>query len=728
MNRQDKEYLQAQIEKQKVQSPAGPSPESIVSLVTGQTQKKAKKKKIVPIVASFAAVFVIAVGLLFAMRGLANVRVIRNTHPGETAQPSEVPAQEAPRQEDYAALAGVLAKAVKERPYAYGYRGLYFNGWIEKSASFEDGDLAVNESPAPTAQESYDLSGAPASDGDHSELNTRTEGVDEADEFRTDGKYIYVLTNRSNGYRGWFMWGDVYAYGGKTGEAQRFIVVDPAGGKMQTLGEYALSLNAENASEITRERSFTGFYLYNGYAVLTGTEMRVTEGKLSYNEEYGYWDFTGDQKVEYLTLVLVLDLSDPADPKPVKELYFDGNLLDTRIMDSRLVTVTRFFPDAETFNEADYKTFVPRAGADGAYLPMDRIHIANDTSNAYTTVSVTALSGGFETNACAVLGGAEGLYVSDKNVYCYGAWYEEKGNDRYEEYFCVSKVDVTGLTPVYKATGKYKGIQLFDSYAIDEFEGRLRMAVESTGFWDSFNSWIPGKNYIVIADENLNVLGQSKSFGENENIRSVRFTGNTAYVVTFLNTDPLFVFDLSDPANPVAKGETKLPGFSAYLHPAGEGYMLGVGYDGTEEGITDAGKISLFDVTDPENPKEVDRLILESGYFDTDYKRFITKGENGYIVTFSQWNDTATGETAGAVYFTVENGKIVLKSKTLIPAEPVSARALFIGNTLYCFTLRYDRKEVTHSDGLIYEESSGPIWELYSFDLSSGGMIAKLAL
>ena len=115
---------------------------------------------------------------------------------------------------------------------------------------------------------------------------------------------------------------------------------------------------------------------------------------------------------------------------------------------------------------------------------------------------------------------------------------------------------------------------------------------------------------MYVLDSDLNVAGKIEGIAPGETIKSVRFTGDTGYVVTFEQTDPLFVIDLSNPEKPEIKGELKIPGFSTYLHPVGENLVLGVGVDGDENGQNNGMKVSLFDVSDPTNPIESYKVIV----------------------------------------------------------------------------------------------------------------------
>ena len=116
--------------------------------------------------------------------------------------------------------------------------------------------------------------------------------------------------------------------------------------------------------------------------------------------------------------------------------------------------------------------------------------------------------------------------------------------------------------------------------------------------------------------------------------------------MTFRQTDPLYVIDLSDPANPVLDGELKIPGYSAYLHPVGDGLLLGVGQDATDDGRTLGTQLSLFDVSDPTNPQQIDTLpIGGSSEVEWDHKAFLYWPEDGTIVlpVSPGWNELRAG-------------------------------------------------------------------------------------
>ena len=163
---------------------------------------------------------------------------------------------------------------------------------------------------------------------------------------------------------------------------------------------------------------------------------------------------------------------------------------------------------------------------------------------------------------------------------------------------------------------------------------------------NTFKQTIDG-NRLYVLDEELKEIGRIDNLAKDEKIYAVRFIGKYGYIVTFKQIDPLFVIDLSDPTNPQIKGELKIPGYSAYLHPYDENHIIGIGYNTKDNGyggITNYNmKMSMFDVSDAENPKEIFNIDIGNSYTYSDilynhkslfYKKAdnligITVGSNG---------------------------------------------------------------------------------------------------
>jgi uncharacterized secreted protein with C-terminal beta-propeller domain len=161
----------------------------------------------------------------------------------------------------------------------------------------------------------------------------------------------------------------------------------------------------------------------------------------------------------------------------------------------------------------------------------------------------------------------------------------------------------------YKAIGSVYGTAL-NQFSLSEHNNILRIATTEGFSWGTNGT----KNNLYTLKEVqglLNIEGVLSGLGkEGETIKSVRFMGNKAYLVTFKTTDPLYTIDLTDPKSPKKMGELQVNGYSAYLHPIGENQLLGIGQNSDETGRRTGVKIELFDISDFEHPASVDSILL----------------------------------------------------------------------------------------------------------------------
>ncbi len=185
---------------------------------------------------------------------------------------------------------------------------------------------------------------------------------------------------------------------------------------------------------------------------------------------------------------------------------------------------------------------------------------------------------------------------------------------------------------------------LLNQFSMDEYQDNLRIATtigqQSFGFRSVIFRPQQAENDLYILDKNMNIVSSILGFGLDERIYSVRFLKDKAFIVTFRQIDPFFVMDLSNPKKPKITGELKIPGYSSYLHPINKDKILGIGKEGSKV------KISLFDVSNPKNPKELAKYILNEYWsevlnthraflLDNKYKVFFIPGSKGaYIFSF----------------------------------------------------------------------------------------------
>ncbi len=238
-----------------------------------------------------------------------------------------------------------------------------------------------------------------------------------------------------------------------------------------------------------------------------------------------------------------------------------------------------------------------------------------------------------------------------------------------------------GTAATYVASGEVRG-RLLNQFAMSEYNGDLRVAT-TTDNWGDFGDQSESTVYVLRPNgTDLEVISSISGLGKGEQIYSVRFIDDVGYVVTFRQIDPLYVLDLSDPTNPVLDGELKIPGYSAYLHPVGDGLLLGVGQDATEEGRTTGTQLSLFDVSDPTNPQRISTLpIGGQSEVEWDHKAFLFWEPDGTIVlpVSPGWSECGpavdclaeriTGAGGGAVVAEL-NGRELVARGTITHGDP----------------------------------------------------------
>ncbi len=240
----------------------------------------------------------------------------------------------------------------------------------------------------------------------------------------------------------------------------------------------------------------------------------------------------------------------------------------------------------------------------------------------------------------------------------------EKTKDKYKRMFektIITKIRTNDLKIL--TTGSVPG-RLLNQFAMDEYNGYLRVAVTVGGQWWNTEG---AENDLYVLDSNMNTISEVKGFGLDERIYAVRFVGEKAYIVTFRQTDPFFVMDLSDPLHPKIVGELKIPGYSSYLHPINETLVLGIG---KEEAYV---KISLFDVSNPENPQELDKYTLEEYWSD------ILKTHHAFLIDPENKIFFVPGGKGGYVFSYKDNGLKLVKAVSVNNVR----RALYIDHYLY---------------------------------------------
>jgi uncharacterized secreted protein with C-terminal beta-propeller domain len=327
---------------------------------------------------------------------------------------------------------------------------------------------------------------------------------------------------------------------------------------------------------------------------------------------------------------------------------------------------------------SDPATFVPLRLHDGARAPLAARTINTLTpSDTYAVVTAADVASGEALGEQAVLGGADTVYMSAENLSVASMDYSGT-TQPLDGLIRVNSNDwapVTHLARIALANGELTATAktilsgtLLNQFALDEYEGNLRVTMSIQGFRavesdaegilgriigqtdSTWQSWTA----LHVLDADLKILGSVGDLAVGETVQSVRYMGTVGYVVTFKQVDPLFAIDLADPSAPRVMSALKIPGFSTYMHPWGDGRLLGFGIDTNDDGQQQGLKLSLFDTSDPYDVREVATTKVPFDYSPAldNHKAVWVDVERGLIgFPVTSWSgDAGDGRPRFAVY------------------------------------------------------------------------------
>lgn len=409
---------------------------------------------------------------------------------------------------------------------------------------------------------------------DHSTTNVQVEGVDEGDIIKTDGNYIYFGSqNKIN-----------------------IVKAQPAD-KMEVMAKLSYA-----DEDYINEMFING----NQLIVITSSyEMPKIEAPEITNDNVSQKLLILDRYIgKQIVKVYVYDLSNIKAPKLVKSTEMEGNFLTARKTGDNLYFMVQNYLYYNR-DSGNYPLPVLRdaiSGKEAAVSYGAISYFPEAISSQMTNIIGINLK---NINAApfmeSYLGGGENIYMSTENLYIATTSYAFNYNNSAPYYHTnVYKFALGENSIQYKNKGRVEG-NILNQFSMDENDGFFRIATTSRlGNGGSTNS-------LFVLDKNMDTHGKVKNIAPGEQIYSVRFMGDKAYMVTFEVTDPLFVIDLKDPAEPAILGQLKIPGYSNYLHPYDENHLIGFGIDTFEKdgrAYNKGMKISMFDVSDLKNPKE----------------------------------------------------------------------------------------------------------------------------
>ena len=510
-----------------------------------QTPKKRRYNRVYPI-ASLAVMFAILITIFMPNITLSPINEVKYEEVSKTG--------DLPKVDNFENLYAMLEKRVEK----------------EKNIILDS--VTTNQS---TSADSAVLNEEAASAEDFSKTNVQVEGVDEADIVKTDGNFIYYLTNSA------------------------LTITDVNNVKLVSKVEF------DNKEFEPQE-----IFLKDNKIVIIGITNHETEEKNIANTECYY------PTNETYTVAKIYNIDDRENPKLERTVEIEGYYLSSRMIGDNVYLISNKYIYAYLCkdykqSQLDEEEFKPQyidtaTGEEIKSIGFDCIYYIPEFEDTnYLNIAAFNITNNEPANITSYLGGGSQVYSSATNLYITRTKYNyDDGSEINTEIY---KFNLKDATCTFSKTGKVPG-SVLNQFSMDEKDEYFRIATTDSTSWDSESN----TNNLYVLNENLEIVGKVEGLAPGERIYSVRFMGNRAYMVTFVQTDPLFVIDLSDPTNPTVLGELKIPGYSKYLHPYDETHLIGFGentkvvnYGYGDQVVTDGMKIALFDVTDPNNPTEM---------------------------------------------------------------------------------------------------------------------------
>lgn len=406
---------------------------------------------------------------------------------------------------------------------------------------------------------------------DYSTTNLQVADVDEADIVKTNGKYIYIL---------------------KTEE----LIVNVAKAEKGKLTKIASINILKNVTAIDRFYNVTEMYLYNDRIV-------------------AIYEVNQEEKV--YTKATIINVANPQEISFVCEYSQSGSYLSSRMINGKFyLFTTDYFYRAPT--KDDKTTYLPCTTVNnGEPTPVNEGSIYmfdGEVNRSYLTVSALNAVDGKVIDTKTALGGGATLYANTKGFYVTAdassiSYLAGTATANYINKTRIIRFEINEGKISAMAEGYVEGAPL-NQFSMDEHNNHFRIVTTSNEKYTTTNS-------VYVLNKELKTVGKITDIAKGERVYSVRFMGDTGYFVTFRQVDPLFAVDLKDPKNPKILSALKIPGFSNYMHPWGEGLLLGIGAEADENSGDVTGiKLSMFDISNPEKVSEKAKTVLSIAVSD----------------------------------------------------------------------------------------------------------------
>lgn len=528
---------------------------------------------------------------------------------------------------------------------------------------------------------------------------SQVEGIAEADIIKASAECVYYVTDGN----------------------LRYIPFDKNSGKFGESEVVNINQEAGITSDMNAEAA--DMYLSGDILVVIG---RVNQ---DYRKSFMYNNF--------LTGVFIFDVSGKS-PEFVRSSFQTGIYSSSRMKDDILYLITNQSTGYGMItDEVKYEEYIPRMGdtpdtmeclpCESIYVPRDQN--SGDFSGSYTNISAIDINDTSQSvSSISVAGWSGEIYCSADNIYIAASDYSSGEINTVITRFTLEN---NVIAPV--GSGTVNGYVL-NQFSMDEYNGYFRIA--ATSYNDE--SYEPVNNVYVL-DMDMNVVGSVTGFAETETVKSVSFNGDTGYVVTYEQTDPLFAIDLSDPFNPYITDEFKITGYSSFLRKWSDNLLFGFGIEADEDAYEVGVKLVMFDVSDSgelkecgyyavsgenahgiESPAVYNRkaLLLSPekniiGFPVNDYSGYYKEPENVYFDDIEDYSTSENGYQLNPLFtyriFSYENGEFTERKVVQSSGDGYTGfeRGIYIGDYICIFSqhegVSVDMNTLEEKDRVIFD-------------------------
>ena len=515
----------------------------------------------------------------------------------------------------------------------------------------------------------------PGAGGDSSGTNVQEAGVDEPDIVKTDGTRIFAVAG------------------------QQLHAIDARAATPRLLGSLELPT-------------------YGGELLLRGNRLLVISWAPGPVELPPSQSAQSAPDIAYpyriATLITQIDVSDPAAMRIVKTETVDGSYVSARLNGPTARIVLTSPPAAIDYDapvlaerargwlpRATFKNHVKGSERTRRIASCRQVRRPRAFSglDALTVLTIDMREGLPAVDVDGLLAGGQTVYASQDRLYVATQRFVSPPDGPDEKpprlTTAIHSFDISEAgTTRYIASGEVAGYVL-NQFALSEFDGVLRVASTDSPVWWPGEAREESQSYVTTLRRDgraLLPLGRVGGLGLGEQIFGVRFVDEVGYVVTFRQTDPLYTIDLSRPADPRVAGELKILGYSAYLHPIGDGLLLGIGQDATEEGQRRGTQLSVFDVSDLARPTRLSQRRIgssSSSEVEYDHHAFLYWPPEKLAVLPIAIYDGSGNPFSGAIGFNVGRSRIaeagrVTHDDAQYPAQV--RRSVVVGERLFTFS------------------------------------------